>query len=186
MRAKNSSMTEIKLYKSPWKALKLLALTILFVCVGAWIISKGNSISDRFWGWASVCFFGLGLPISIFNLFDRRPQIIINETGIFDRTIQADFIDWQLIKKAYPVNIYGQKFICLKLKGEFKPSKKKNFIRKKLAQLNVVLGYQEININLGQIRIDVHKLTDFIIAMSKTIPAERNDRLEMLSKKHGF
>lgn len=105
-------MTEIKLYKSPWKAIKLLGLTIPLVTVGIWLILRNeSSLLDRIMGWVGVPFFGFGFFLAFFHMFDRRPQIIINANGIWDRTTKQDFISWNLIKNAKPLNIFGQKFI---------------------------------------------------------------------------
>ena len=74
-------MTEVKLYKTTLKGLKIFALTIPFVIIGIWMIIKDESS-----GWLITLFFGLGIPVGLSQLFDRRPQIIINENGIWDRT----------------------------------------------------------------------------------------------------
>jgi hypothetical protein len=175
-------MAEIKLYKSPWKALRLLALSMPFVAFALWSILKEDVGDGKALEWFTLCFFGLGVPISLFHLFDRRPQIIINEIGVFDRTIHTDFINWELILNAYPVNIYNQNFICLEVNNEFKPSKKKGLLYRRVARLNENMGFQEINLNLGQISIDADKLTKFILAMSNAESFERKEQL-VLSQK---
>lgn len=89
-------MTEIKLFKSPWRTVKLLLLCSIFVGLGIWGIKTGSM--PNWVAWLNVGFFGLGYPIGIFHLLDRRPQIIINEIGIFDRTINSDIINWEIIR----------------------------------------------------------------------------------------
>ena len=119
-------------------------------------------------GWLCIGFFGLGYPLGIYNLIDKKPMIIINEIGIFDRSANRDFINWELIHDAYPININGQKYICLIIDEKFKPSRKKGVIYKSAVKLNEAIGAQELNIHLGQIKkIDEIKLTEFIIEMSK-------------------
>lgn len=161
-------MTEFKLYKSPWKALRVLGLTLPFIIGGIWAITKGApGTMDYIMGWFVTCFFGLGIPVGLFHLFDRRPQIIINEAGIFDRTTHKDFINWEIIKDAYPIDIHGQKFISLIVDESFKPSKKKGKLYNSVSRLNEAFGAQELNISLGQIKIDEIKLTEFVMAMTK-------------------
>jgi len=129
-------------------------------------------------GWFSIFFFGLGYPIGIFNLFDKRPMIIMNEIGIFDRSANADFINWELIQGGYPFDIKGQKFICLIIDEKFKPSKKKGLFHKSMVKLNEAIGAQELNIHLGQIqKINEDELTDFILQMSK---ANKSDKVELI------
>lgn len=130
-------MTEIKLYKSPWKAIKLLELTIPLVSVGIWLILRNEStLVDRIMGWIGVPFFGFGFFLAFFHMFDKRPQIIINETGIWDRTTKQDLISWNLIKNAKPLNIFGQKFITLTMDKSFKSRNKQYRWARKLVRLD--------------------------------------------------
>ena len=130
-------MKEIRVYKSPWKATKLILLSSIFVALGIWGISNNM---PTWISWASIGFFGLGLAIDIFHLFDRRPQIIVNELGIFDRTTSKDFINWEIIRDTCLVDINKQKFICLIVDEEFKPSRKKKQISSTGLRLNEVIG----------------------------------------------
>src|SRR5918993_5324854 len=113
-------MTEYKIYKSRWKAIKLLAVCSLFVAAGFFILSAGKA--SPLGAWLTIGFFGLGIPVSLFQLLDRRPQIIVNEIGIFDRTAHKDFINWEIIQDAYLSEVYGQKFVCLVVEQHFEPS----------------------------------------------------------------
>lgn len=159
-------MIEIKIYKTTWKALKLFALTIPFIVIGVWVITRvESSMTDKIMGWFGVIFFGLGIPIGFFHLFDRRPQIIINENGIWDRTTNQDEIKWEQIKDAYPLNIYGQKFISLKIDKSFKFRKKQY---KWALRLTKEVGGQELNLHLGQVSINSNKLLSFIHEMIRT------------------
>jgi hypothetical protein len=137
-------MTEIKLYKSKKKVLKLFLLSAPFIAIGIWMITKvDSSETDRIMGWIVTCFFSLALPVGLFHLFDKKPQVIINEIGIYDRTTHNEFINWEIIQDAYPINIYGQHFICLLVPENFRPSKRKGLFYKSVAKLNEELGAQE-------------------------------------------
>ena len=176
-------MTEIKLYKSKKKAIKLLLLAIPLITLGIWLILRVDSTPfHRIVGWIGTIFFGLAIPVGIFHLLDKRPQVIINEIGIYDRTTHNEFINWEIILDAYPINIYGQHFICLLLPENFKPSKKKNNFNKGVAKLNEELGAQEINIQLGQLDIDTNKFTSFIIAMTKAEKSQKTTLIKQISR----
>lgn len=165
-------MKEIKLHKSPWKAIKLILLCSIFVAAGIWGITTDNM--PAWVAWLSIGFFGLGYPVGLFHLFDRRPQIIINEVGIFDRTAHKDFINWEIIQDAYAIDINGQKFICLVVDEQFRPSKTKGKWYKNAAALNEVIGAQELNLSLGQININVDKLTEFILSIRTATKPDRH------------
>ena len=91
-------MTEIKLYKTTTKGLKIIGMCLPFVVMGLWMITDNPyGITEYYMGWFCMCFFGLGIPVGLFQTFDRRPQIIINENGIWDRTTNQDEVKWEQI-----------------------------------------------------------------------------------------
>lgn len=166
---------EVTLKKSRTQIVKYLLLSSLFVAIGVWELTSEDIAP---WiGWLTISFFGLGLPIGIYQLFDRRPAIIFNEHGIHDRSAQGSFINWELILDAYPIEISGLKLICLIISEDFKPSKEKGDIYKSLVKINKSLGAQEINIKLDSINVDQHRLTEFILA---TRSATRDERILLL------
>ncbi|MEO5979019.1 MAG: STM3941 family protein [Chryseolinea sp.] len=167
---------DIKLYKSPWKAIKLILLCSIFVFGG--LILLNNSHAPKWVAWMSIGFFGLGYPVGLFHLFDRRPHIIINEIGIFDRTINKDFINWDVIQGAYLISIHGQKFVCLVVDEKYEPSAKKGEVSKSVSNFNKKIGGQELNISLGQITVDDAKLTEFILTMINVRPENRKEKLK--------
>lgn len=170
-------MTEVKLYKKPLKGLKIFALSIPFIAIGFFAISKEVvGTTNYIMGWLCICFFGLGIPIGLFQTFDRRPQIIITENGIWDRTTKQDEFKWEQIERAYPLNIHQQKFVSLKLDKSFVIKKK---LYKWAGKLNKAVGAQEINLHISQLKIDENKMADFINEMKK---AKRENRDEIIKK----
>ncbi len=170
-----SKMTEIKLYKSNLKGIKIFALCLPFVLIGVWMISeKQNGTFDFYMGWFIASFFGLGIPISIFTLLDKRPQIIINENGIWDRTTKQNEIKWEQIIKAYPIDIYNQKFISIIVDETYEFKKRQYNWAEKLTEL---IGAQKLNLNLSQLKIDENQLT---ILINKIKDVEKNDRNNLI------
>jgi hypothetical protein len=159
-------MKEIKLYKSRWRAIKLILLCSIFVIGGIFMVRSTDA--PEWAGWFNIFFFGLGYPVGIYHLFDRRPQIIINELGIYDRTAHQEFINWKIIHDAYLISIHGQKFISLVVDKDYEPKRVGKFA-KKLAK---IVGAQELNISLGQVKIDEKRLAEFIRTM---ISAKQTD-----------
>jgi len=167
---------EIKLYNSPWRALKLLGLCSIFVGVGVYLLVKTHALPLV--GWLNIGFFGLGYPVSLYHLFDRRPQVIINELGIFDRSTYTGFINWEVIRDAYPhVDISEQKFICLVVDERYEPSLKKGKLAQTVLQFNKK-GAQGLNLSLSHVSVDEQKLTSFIRQLIKATPSTRQPLLE--------
>ena len=94
---------DIKLYNSPWKATKLMLRCSFFVMCGVFLSIQTEPPNG--FGYVIAGLFGLGYPIGIYHLLDRRPQIIINEFGVFDRTTYKDFINWDVIQRAYSIDL---------------------------------------------------------------------------------
>ena len=150
-------------------------MTLPFVLGAAYALFYDKGTLPTWLGWTCLVFFSSAIPLALFNLFDRRPQIIINETGIFDRTSYKDFINWNTIDHAYWTMIQRQQFVCLILKDEYKGLIKGNA---KLKQVNQALGFQEININLNSVsNVDQEKLTALIVNLAGAKPMDRSRML---------
>lgn len=171
-------MMEYKIYKSRSKAIKLLAVSSLFVAVGLFILQAGKASPAM--AWVTIVFFGLGIAMGLFQLLDRRPQIIINETGIFDRTAHNDFINWEIIRDAYIVKVQQETFICLVVPDEFEPSTWQSGFKKKMASLSKAIGFQELNISLGNVNVDAERMAEFVLAMAA---AEKGTRPFLIEKR---
>jgi len=122
----------------------------------------------------SIGFFGLGIPISLFQLLDRRPQIIVNDVGVFDRMMHHEFINWEIIQDVYLVEVNKQTFICLVVEQAFEPSRRKGKFKQGVANLNKKMGFQELNISLGFVNVNTFRFAEFISAMHGAAPTERD------------
>jgi hypothetical protein len=170
-------MTEVKLYKKPLKGLKIFVFSIAFIAIGVFATNKETiGTTNYIMSWIWTCFFGLGILVGLFQTFDRRPQIIITENGIWDRTTNQDEIKWEQIKSAYPLNVYQQKFVSLKLDKSFVIKKK---LYKWSAKLNKSIGAQNINLHVSQLKIDENKMANFI---SEIIQIEKENRPGIIKK----
>lgn len=153
-------------------------MTSVLVGSGIWLLVSENS--PKWIGWFGILFFGLGYPVGFFHLFDRRPQIIINELGIWDRTTKQDVVNWEMIQNAYISSVGGQKFICLVVDESYKRSVKKGFWNSRLSKANKNLGFQEINLVISQIKIDEQRLVSFINEIAKVDFDNRMDTIKKL------
>lgn len=135
----------------------------------------GRTDAPQWVAWMSIGFFGLGVPISAFQLLDRRPQIIVNDVGVFDRMMHHEFINWEIIQDVYLVEIHKQTLLCLVVDAAFEPSRQKGKFKQGVASLNKELGFQELNISLGFVNIDPVQFAQFILAMRGAKPPEREE-----------
>lgn len=165
-------MTEIKLYKKSLKGLKIFAFTLPVVAIGIWMITKEQvGTINYIMGWLCTCFFGLGIAVGLFQIFDKRPQIIITENGIWDRTTKQDEVKWEQIAEAYPLNFFRQKFVSIVVDDTFVTKKK---LYTWAVKLNEAIGAQKMNLFVSQVKMDEHKMADFINEIISTEKANRN------------
>lgn len=167
---------EYKLYTSPWKAIRIMLLCSVFVVPSVLFLIYGDG-TETWISWMCIGFFGLGYPAGAYVLFDRRPQIIVNEVGIYDRTVLKDFINWELIHDAYIGKINNACFIALVMKDNVDLT---GIVNATAAGLNKALGFQELNINLSNVKVDEARLAQFIVAMSRADKQERRNHLKQL------
>lgn len=165
-------MAEIKLYKSPWRGVKLIAGSMIFVILGiGMILRQPNDATEVAMAWGCTIFFGFAALIGAYVVLDRRPQITINESGVWDRMSRQGEIKWEQLLNAYPITINGQKFISVIVSDDFvfkkKPAKWATF-------LNKFVGAQEINLNLSQIKIDENAFSELLNKIVKADKAGRN------------
>lgn len=78
------------------KYIGLAAMCVPFVAIGGLMLMfpKSGSLKETLAGWAGVIFFGLCLIVFLRQIFDSRPRIVIDESGIFDRTLSVGTIEW--------------------------------------------------------------------------------------------
>lgn len=102
-------MKEIKINESPWQALKLIVGSLLFIIGAYYMITSTEENSqeqtfNRIIGWACILFFGLGLILGLYKLITNKPEVIINELGIwkvksiFSKYKEEDVFKWNEIK----------------------------------------------------------------------------------------
>lgn len=171
-------MGEIILYKSPLKALRLIALSSLLVVPSIVIIITQDNPKNIFW----ICaiFFSLGYIVGFINLFDRRPQIIINSNGIWDRSLKFETILWNDILDAYGIEIGSQKFIALVVTPQIAERKK---LHKWAERINRSVNAQKINLYSGNVKVNNQKLLDAIKQLSAEHPENRAAIIRKLNLK---
>lgn len=135
----------------------------MFVAIGIFILSIENDLKSIIIGWSCIVFFGFGVLTFLWQIFDTRPRVVIDQIGVFDRTLGVGIIEWQDIEHAYLNSIMKNDFISLVLKNPEKYLQKTSKPKAKLARYNKTLGFETININLSGVNIDSKEVFDIFI-----------------------
>ncbi|MEO1518665.1 MAG: STM3941 family protein [Bacteroidota bacterium] len=169
--------TQIKLYKKTWKGLRLVAMGLPLFCVCIWKAQREDvDAMEQLLGWFGSCFFGFGLFVGFFHTFDRRPQIILDEDGIWDRSIREPKVFWEQVRAVHQWGVYGQIFVAVKVDKTFQRRQSKYAWVQPISRL---LKGKDLNINLSQLSVDAQQMANCIKEMSKV---EKENRLETLTK----
>lgn len=156
-------------------------LSLIFVAGGIFILFVGKDLKATLIGWSCIIFFGFGLLIFLRQIFDTRPRIVINQIGIFDRTLDVGVIEWRDIEHAYLNSIFGNDFISLVLRDTDKYLQRTSKPKAKLARYNKTLGFETINLNLSGVNIKSAEIFNLVIKqLTKTrIKSLRNLAFEV-------
>jgi len=113
-----------------------------------------------------VVFFGCCAAFFIWQLFDSRPRLKIDDAGINDRTLGVGVIPWVEITDAYVKSIKGNDFVCLIVRDPTIWTSKFSPVQKRLISVNRSMGFQELNINLSGIKANTSQIHELILKMS--------------------
>jgi hypothetical protein len=87
-------------------------------------------------------------------------------------------MEWELIKAAYEVQFYKQRFISLTVDEKLKSRKK---VYAWASYLNKTVGAQDINLSITEIKVNIEKLLT-LINILKSEPIERRDEVIAMYK----
>ncbi len=132
----------------------------MFVVVGVTQIMVDPSTKSVLVGASLVLFFGGCAVVFAFQLRDTRPRIIIDDRGVFDRTLRVGVIPWDQILGAHARRGAGQWFIALTLRDPQEFVRKLGSLHRRLVGANEVLGFEVLNLNLTAVAADPDALAE--------------------------
>jgi hypothetical protein len=162
---------EIKLYKSPKKALKVILLCSIFVLPSLYVVITNED--PKLIYWAALLFFGLGYIAGFYQIFDKSVQVIITKDSIYDKTLKIAPIPWGKIVEANLINTSGQEFISLRLEENYNPLSTKSKTAKTIGKLNKMMGFEELNISLGPLKVNSIIMLGLVLEMPTLNTEER-------------
>ena len=84
-----------------WKSVLLLVLSLAFVALGVWLPYDGKT-ETMMWKWVIIVFFGLGVPLTIYQLFNPASLTLdargFTYVGLFNRRFTVAWDDVEAFK----------------------------------------------------------------------------------------
>lgn len=134
---------------SRWRTGLMVFGAAVFVAAGIFLvgIDEPGQTETRFWGWASIIFFGLAGLVWVRQLFRTEPVLEIDSNGILWRRWSDERIPWSAIVRADIKVLQRQKFLSLWLRDP--EGYRSSRLLGKLARTNKAMGYGDIALNLS-------------------------------------
>jgi hypothetical protein len=145
--------------------LKYIVLSIgsLGFVAGGIFLALRPTLYEQLAGWPAILFFGACAIVGIRQVADTTPRLVINESGVFDRTLGIGVIKWSDIEGAVVQSIHQNPFICLKLRNEDSYLTKLTSTGRALVAANIQLGFSAINLNLSGVDADADAICALIL-----------------------
>ncbi|MDE7293899.1 MAG: hypothetical protein K2N72_05700 [Oscillospiraceae bacterium] len=114
---------------------------------------------------AGLCIYGAVFFVK--RLTNPKPLIIADEKGFTDSSSAspAGFIPWSDVKSIYMVTLQRNKLIEVELINSEEYLSRQNGLSRKLAEVNMKMGYQAISLSLGGTDTDPDKFLRDITAL---------------------
>lgn len=175
MEPTDDSTDETVIELSRKKLVLLVAGSCAFVLAGVWMLSldaaeirAGRSFTLFFndptfvfiLGLASILFFGLSGLYGLKMLFDRKPGLVLNSSGIIDNAsaMTAGFIPWSEIVGVGVYEIQSQKMLIIGVRDPRKYVERGSALKRLVNKANYKMGGSPIAISSIALQIDFPEL----------------------------
>lgn len=134
-------------------------------------------VGDRLLGWCFVITAVFTLIYGIGSLFDRKPYIILSESGITDTATVREQIGWDAILHADDFFFRGGYFVRLLLRRDYKPQAipPSRFLR--FDRIYESKGVKAVYLRTGGLETDSMQL---VVLIRRMVAADAQQRTEIL------
>lgn len=165
-----NTLNEKRIELSKTKIFLLTLGSIAFVALGDWLASLApekivtelhkSPLFVHGIGLISIFFFGLAGIFCLRKLFDNRPGLIFNSSGIVDNSsaVAAGLIPWMDISGAETREIRNQKLLVIKLKDPQKYIERGSNLKQTLNKANYKLCGSPVAITSNTLKIGYAEL----------------------------
>ena len=170
-----NSTDETIIELSKTKLVLLILGSCAFVLAGAWLLSvdaesvrSGRSyrfffndpVVVRVAAVAAILLFGLGGLYGLKKLFDKRPGLILNSSGIVDNAsaVAAGFIPWSEVLGSGVFEIQKQKLLIIGVRDPRKYIDRGGALKRTLNNANYKMSGSPVSISSVTLKIDFAEL----------------------------
>jgi hypothetical protein len=178
MKITNPERVEIPLSKV--KIVVIMLGGVLFVVVGLWLILIADGQQEflpthmKMAGAFTAMFFGACVLYLVVKLFDDKPGLIVDSSGITDNSsgVAAGLITWQSIKKIEERTIRGHRYVAIQVDNPHRYIEKQSGLKRLLMSANYRYFETPIYISANSLKMDYGELSSLL-----------NERMERYGKR---
>lgn len=94
----------------------MLLTASVFATIGVFVVFDRTKPANAWVGALNVIVFGSAVVVFARQAFDRRPRVVIDDAGVFDRTLRVGIIPWDQIDGAFIGQVAGHAFVASSLR----------------------------------------------------------------------
>jgi hypothetical protein len=158
----------ITLYSDRRRILLLLLSTLALIAASAFIVRMQQTTFFLVLGFLGIVFFTVA-AIAILRMFlDTSPRLILDEEGLYDRTMRTPKIPWNAIISMEMRTIRGSSFLCLELTDEEARLKALPPLKRLTASANRSMGFSTFVVNPSALPLSAEEIFTLIAAHVKS------------------
>lgn len=149
------------------KSAIFLGVLISAIFVGIGIVMLNAEATRRYsstflhtWGFFGITFFGLGFLYFLKKLFDNKPGLILDETGLWNNSsiISSHTIKWSELRGVRLRTIGKEKILLLNFKDKESFIRKFNLFERFIFRINMSMSNAPFAISTRTLKCDVEEL----------------------------
>ncbi len=149
--------------RSSWAAISYLLLCSGWLIAGLLILTHKPETAWLSFTFSYLCAFGI--LISLWQFFDQRPLLRINDQGYYDRMSGMGMIPWSAIRGAQIISKQGTELILLELKDPGTFLSKRSLWQRFNSRVNKFMGFELMHLGLVRMQaLYIDEALDFILA----------------------
>jgi hypothetical protein len=131
----------------------LFVINLVLLIASLWLLAwpQVRETPTGLLGGVVTLFMAVSAPLLLWQVFDRRPFLIVDEWGIFYRPFGLDVIPWSAIADIHLKSVTGTTLIDLELDRPEEWLAQSSMMHRSLAWLNRLMGYPDFSLNFSRI-----------------------------------
>lgn len=152
------------------KLVLILLGSTLFVAAGLWFVINTSSVNKdptyvKIVGMASILFFGCIFFFTIRKLLDKKPGLIIDNSGITDNAsgVSAGYISWHDVEDIRVCQVRKEKFLMIIVRNpQDYLNRQSNGLKRRIMQQNHKYYGSPVSISANTLKIGFKELEDLL------------------------